>query len=269
MTKSKIFVLVAALLAFVSVFGAWTDADSGELRYADAPLLSTYANETISFTRREVSDENYTDGNCPYYYPLADLPNSCGAVAGAEIVAFYDKYFTELIPDWTPYYTSNANYRRQDTTYVPALMRDLYAKMRTNVDDVGVSEGDFLNGLTSYINGKGRQVSYQSVKSGNTLNYEQCKNAINNNKVIVLFTAPTTVYSVGLGTNTDSITETKIAGAHILVIYGYVQVKYYNNSGLFRTDTYLEVAMGQTGYTYKYYRPGSTTTRAAYIVNVQ
>ena len=269
MTKTKTFITVAILLAFVSVFGAWTGSNNTETRYADSLLYSTYANETVSYTRREVVGPVTTLGNCPFFTPLSDLTNACGAVAGAELVAFYDRYFPDLIPDWTPYYTSNNNYRRQDSTYIPAVMRQLYTLMRTNVDDVGVSRTDFLNGLTSYFNSKGRQISYQSVKSGNTLDYNQCKNAIDNNKAIVLFTLPTNVYEVFISTNQDSIASVSISGAHIMVIYGYYEVRYYNSNGLFRTDLYLNVAMGQTGYTYMYYKAESTTTQAAYIVNVQ
>lgn len=269
MTRTKGFLIIAVLLAFVSVFGAWTGSNNVETRYADAMLLSTYANETIYYTSRDVVGPVNTPGNCPFYEPLSDLTNACGATAGAEIVAYYDKYYPNLIPDWVSYYPASGKYRFQDETYVPAIMRDLYTRMRTNVDDVGVSRTDFLNGLTSYINSKGHTVSYQNVKSGNSLNYEQCKSAINNNKIIVLFTLPTCVYGVSSGTNSDGITTTNIAGAHIMVIFGYCELRYYNNSGLFRTDLYLNVAIGQTGYTSAFYRADCTDTEAAYIVNIQ
>ena len=269
MTRTKTFIIVAILLAFVSVFGVWTGSNNAETRYADSQLYSTYANETVSYTRKEVVGPVYTLGNCPYFHSMPEMTNACGAVAGAELVAFYDRYFPDLIPDWTPYYTSNNNYRRQDSTYVPAVMRQLYTLMRTNVDDVGVSRSDFLNGLTSYFNSKGRQISYQSVTSFGKLNYEQCKTAINNNKAIVLFALPTDVYDVALNSNSDTIISTSIASAHIMVAFGYCEIKYYNASGLFRTDTYLMVAMGKAGYTYKFYRVDSADTEAAYIVNVQ
>ena len=269
MKKTKFFLIILALLVFVSMFGAWTNANDVEIRYADAPLLSTYASEVINYTRRDLVGPVNTTGKCPFFYPVSGLTNACGAVAGAELVAFYDRYFTDLIPDWTPYYTSNNNYRKQDTSVIPAIMRDLYTLMRTNVDDVGVSETDFLNGLRSYFNSKGRQVSYQSVMSGKTLNYEQCKTAVNSNKAIVLFTAPTNVYEVMSYTYQDEIVPIQIAGAHIMIIFGYCELTYYNNSGVFRTDKYLNVAMGQTDYTSEFYRADSATTQAAYIVNVQ
>ena len=270
MTKTKGFLIIAILLACVSVFGAWTGnaPATTETRYADAPLLSTYANETISYTRKEIVAENYTEGDCPFYYSPSDLTNACGAVAGAEIVAFYDKYFPNLIPDWMSYYTSNGNYRRQDATIVPALIRDMYTRMRTNVDDVGVSRTDFLNGLTSYISNKGYEVTYQDVMTASKINFEKCRNAIDNNQVVAIFAKPTSVYELSYGSNSDTIIPIKIASAHIMVAFGYLQIKYYNNSGLFRTDSYLMAAMGKSDYTCVLYKMNSSDTEAAYIVNV-
>ena len=269
MTKTKTFITVAILLAFVSVFGAWTGGNNTETRYADSLLYSTYANETVNYTRRVITAEGYTSGNCPFYAGPSDLTNACGAVAGSEIVAFYDKYYPNMITDWTSYYTSTGKYRLQDSTYVPAVMRQLYTLMRTNVDDVGVSRTDFLNGLTSYINSKGYGVNYQSVKSGNTIDFAQCKNAIDNNKVIALFALPTTLYELAEGTNNDTYMTINISSAHIMVVFGYIQFQYYNASGLFRTDTYLYAAIGKTGYKFGMYKINSADTEAAYIVNIQ
>lgn len=269
MTKTKTFITIAILLACMSVFCAWTGNSNAELRYADAPMLSTYATETINYTRMIDFGPIDTANECPFYHGISDLTNACGATAGAEIVAFYDKYFPNLISNWVSYFDPVGVYRPQDTTIVPALMRDLYTRMRTNVDDVGVSETDFLNGLKSYINDAGYSVSYQSVMNGSTINYERCKNAIADNKLIVLFAGPTNVYSISTSGNTDYVYSTSIASAHIMVIFGYYEVNYYNNSGWFRSDIYLDVAVGKTGYTSKFYRIDSTSTEAAYIVNIQ
>lgn len=269
MKKTKIFLLVVAMLVCLWACGAWTiDGGAAETRYADPALLSAYADERIDFTSRDIVGPVTTDGKCPFYYGLSDLPNSCGAVAGAEIVAYYDKYFPNLIPDWDSYFPATGKYRSQNSTYVAPLMRDLYTRMRTNVDDVGVSRTDCLNGLTSYVNSKGYQVSYQSVMSGNTLNFEQCKTAIANNKVIILFTAPTSVYDLSTDTDHDTLFPINISGAHIMVIFGYCEVTYYNNGAMFRNDKYLYVAVGKTGYSSMLYKANDTATQAAYVVNI-
>ena len=69
--------------------------------------------------------------------------------------------------------------------------------------------------------------------------------------------------------NRDTYAGININSVHIMVVFGYVQIEYYNNSGLFRTDTYLYAAMGKAGYNYVLYKIDSTATEAAYIVNVQ
>lgn len=268
MTRSKVFLTIAVLLVFVSMLGAWTGNDMAETRYVNPMLLSTYANENIYYTRRDLVGPIMTAGECPYFYPVSGLTNACGAVAGAEIVAFYDKYFTDLIPDWTPHYNSG-KYRWQDSTYVPAVMRELYTLMRTNVDGAGVSESDFLNGLKSYINGKGHQVSYDNAKSGNKVNYEKCLDAVDNNKVVVLFTSATRVCNIVDNFDYDTIVPTNISDAHIMVIFGYFEVYYYDFTGMFRYDRYLKVAMGMNGYDSMFFKADNTDVQAAYVVNIQ
>lgn len=270
MTKTKGFIVVALLLAFVSVFGAWTsnsDANA-ETRYVEPMLLSTYASEVINYTSIEEVGPITTAGGCPAYKNISGLTNSCGAIAGAEIVAFYDKYFPDLIPNWVSYYTASGKYRTQDTTIVPALIREMYTLMRTNVDGVGVSRTDFIVGLTNYVSGNGHLVNFQNVMSGGTINYEQCKSAVDNNKVIVLFTSSTNVYDITVGNNQDIISTYNISGSHIMVIYGYYEAKYYNASGLFRSDKYLMVSTGLSSMPSAFYKPDSTTTQAAYIINI-
>lgn len=270
MTKTKSILIVAVLLVFVSVFGAWSGSYDTEIRYAEATPISTQASETIYYTRLEEEGFTTTAGGCPMYENVTGLTNSCGAIAGAEIAAFYDKYYPNLIPNWVSYYPASGKYRVQDGTNVPALIREMYTLMRTNVDDVGVSRTDCLNGLKSYINNNGYNVNYESVTTtGNKLNYEKCKNAIDNNKVIILFTTATTVYNIGSFSDHDTISTVNISGAHIMVVYGYYKVSYYNNSGLIRTDTYVAAVLGWSGTSMSFYRVDSTTTQAAYIVNIQ
>lgn len=269
MTKGKKLIFVPILLVFLMVFGAWTYQVDTEDRYADAALVTPRSSsETINYTDRVEKLLYNTSGNCPQYRQLSNMTNACGAIAGAEIVAFYDKYYPNMIAGWDSYYASGT-YRMQDATYVPALMNELYTLMRTNVDDVGVSEDDFKNGLKSYVVNHGYSLSYTSVRNWlGRLNFDDCKAALDQNKVIVLFTKAGDVYQVTSSDGYDTITPTTIAGLHIMVAYGYYQVEYYNAKGLFRTDTYLHVAVGRNAPAHAYYRIDSTNLNAAYVVNV-
>ena len=267
MEKLKKLALIPLLIVGILIFGAWTPYNANEqIRYADAPFISTYATETINFTSRVIAEENYTPNNCPIYRQINGLTNSCGAVAGTMIVSYYDKYFNNLIPGWDSYY-SNGSYRLQDTVYVPKVMNELYTLMRTNVDDEGVSESDFVNGLKQYINNQGYNVQLQNLVSGNSFNYNGFKNAIDNGKVIALLTRPGDIYDLKYYSTYDMTETTTIAEPHIMVGYGYIQIKYYNASGLFRTDTYLRVAVGKTANA-AYYKVNDQTLTGAYIVSI-
>lgn len=272
MTKVRKFVLLPLLLVFSMIFGVatFTAVAETDIRYADAPFISPRStSEKIYFTNRIEKLSNETDGKCPRYRQLTNMTNACGTVAGTTIVGFYDKYFPNLIPNWVSYYEASGLYRLQDTTYVPAVMNELYTLMRTNVDDVGVSENDFKTGLQTYVNNRGHNLTYTSVRNWlGKLNFDECKTALDQNKVIALLTKAGEVYDIGMYDGYDAIDPITISGAHIMVAYGYYQVEYYNANGLFRTDTYLKVATGRSPQSLAYYKIDSNNLNAAYIVNI-
>ena len=268
----KFICLTIALLsvvcaALVGVTAPAAQAEEAELRYYDGQLISTIASESIYYTSRDLTFKE-TPGGCPTFYPDA-LADSCGAVAGAEVVAFYDKYYTDLIPDWTSYYTSTGNYRIQDADHIIPMMEDLYYLMNTNVGGAGVTEEDFRTGLKTYVKNHNHRCSYTSVKSGSTLNYDSCVNAIDNKKVIVLFTTAGNVYDISQYSGYDTIAPYTINGNHIMIAYGYVQLKYYNGSSLIRTETFLQVATGFAIPSIRYYKINSTNLVSAYVVNME
>ena len=270
MKKLMYFALVLILLSSVSMFGAWSPTAQAEteIRYNNAPIISTIASEYVYYTSRDIVDEGRTDGGAPTFVTTTGISNACGAIAGAEIVAFYDKYYPNLIPGWDSYFPATGKYRGQNGTYIDPMMQELYSLMQTNVAGEGVSENEFKTGLQTYFSNHGYSASFSSVKSGSTLNYSACKTAVDSNKVIVLFTTPGNIYSIVESSDHDSVGAFTISGNHIMVAYGYLQIKYYNNSGLFRTDTYVEVATGRSTPAKAYYKIDSTNLEAAYVVNV-
>lgn len=267
MKNIKNFLSVALVVLCVCIFGAWapSDASSTENRYADAAIISLYATETITYDSKETDEKiNFA----PQYTVISGLTNACGAVAGTEIIGYYDKYYPNMIPEWESFYAASGKYRAQDSVYVPGIMNELYTLMRTNVDDVGVSESDFVNGLTKYIKGKGFGVSMQNVVSGTSIDYAACKSAIDNNRVIALLSQPVDVYVIVEGTKQDSISTLTISANHIMMARGYKEINYYKNGALFRTDRYLFVSTGLDGITTAYYKLNNHKLDSAYIVNI-
>ena len=271
MKKLIYLVLILLMFAGVAVFGAWAPVAQAEaateIRYADAPMVSTLASTQIYYTSRDIL-EGQTAGGAPLYYNADNLPNACGPLAGTAIVAFYDKYYPNLIPGWDSYYPANGRYRTQTSTYSFPVLHELYDLMQTNVQGEGVSESEFKTGLQAYISNHGYSCSFTSAKSGSSLSFSACKEAIDNNKVIALFIRPGAVYTWGEFSDHDTWTESTITGNHIMYAYGYIQIKYYNSTGLFRTETFLIVSVGYSTMSIAFFKVDSSNLESAQIVNV-
>ena len=268
MKKFMKLAILALLTLCVFVLGGWTTDTQHTERYADAPVVSKLASETVNFYSRTV-DKYYTPGGFPIFNQPGDMTNGCGAVAGAGIISYYDKYYPDMIPNWNSYYPASGVYRLQDSEHIVPIMWELYDLMRTNVDDVGVSEQEFISGLKTFINNQGYSVNMQNVVSGSNFDYATCKNAIDNNKVVALLAHAGDIYSMAEMSTYDIIASTTIAGSHIMVAYGYHNIKYYDKSGnLFRNDIYLDVATGFDASQTALYKINPHNLSAAYIVNI-
>ena len=273
--KSCAFVAAAILLINITcVFGAGATYERSS-RYSGygeydgiTPYATEISRETINYTSREYEYIETTNG-VPMYMPTAGLENGCGAVGGSIVVGFYDKYYENLIPGYTPH-LSSGKYKNGDITYVPQLIRDLYKLMRTNVDDVGVSESDCIEGLKQYVKGKGYSIQLNSIRSGSVVDETLFRSAINNNQPVLLFCDRTDIYTVSNTTNADVVGCYNLTSSgHIVVAYGLYIINYYNGNTLFRTDKYINVATGLSTVKNNYLKLQSTDwCNGAYSVDV-
>lgn len=239
---TSIALLLVLIICIIPVSVAKANEENRYCGYGSTLSTQESTTEIINFTNR-VPITYQTVNGVPKYNQISDLSNACGAIAGAMVVGFYDKYYEELIPDYKTY-VGSGTYRGRDSVYIPKLMRELYTLMRTNIDDVGVSETDCLNGLKSYVEGKGRTLTYTNVRYVNHINETTYTNAINNNHPVLLFCSKMDLYSFSLGENQDKIICTTYTGGHVAVGYGVAIMNYYNGDTIFRTDRYISVATG-------------------------
>ena len=240
---------ISALVSSSSLcpFASKTAAADEELRYY-YPDFSTCSMTTEEIYCTDMTEDVVTTSySAPLYYATGDLTNCCGAVAGACVVGFYDRYYTDLIPNWTPYYPNNM-YKRADGTYVPAVMQELYTLMRTNVDDVGVSQADCKSGLQTYFSNRNYTLSYTSIETNSVFNFVLYQQSIAANKPVILFCNNVTMCSIGYSStsNIGLVSSMPISGGHIVIGYGYTTVKYYNGDNIFRSDIYLKVSNGRS-----------------------
>lgn len=262
--KNYLFSALATILFLIAnvfpvgIVQLLCNADGAE-RFGAIQLYSTYTTtETVQFSTR--SDDLYeTINGVPQYVAQSNLTNSCGATAGAIIVGFYDKYYDNLIPGYTSYYTANGRYRMADKVYIPALMEELYGLMKTS--SAGVTESNCLSGLRQYVQNHSQSISYSSVKSSSAIDETAYLNSINANKPVIIFTTGIELIS-GISTDTgyDTISKMDFTGNHVFVGYGYYRVKYSENGKVVRTDTYMNVACGLSTMKTGYIRLSSTAT---------
>ncbi len=246
------FVIFGILLNVVCIFNVGLKSSFAETsdRYSATygGGIQTYAyteisSETVNYTNRVPVPVNLANA-VPFYTQDGSLSNACGAVAGSIVVGYYDKYYEDLIPDYKAY-LSNGNYKPNDRVYIPQVMKELYTLMRTNVDDVGVSKSDCINGLKAYVQGKNRNLSYTDVKNVNKVDENALLNAINAKKPVLLFCDKLDVYTFNYSDNVETITCTnKVSAGHVAVAYGLYTIKYYNGANLFRTDKYIMISTG-------------------------
>ncbi len=263
MKKHVLLPLALASLVTLSSFGAIstkTAKANEELRYYYPEFETCEVTSEEILCTNMIETETVTAYRMPLYDGTDELTNACGAVAGAIVVGYYDRYYENLIPDWTAYSTVTGMYKFA-TSKVFAVMEELYTLMRTNVDDVGVSQADCKSGLQTYFANKNLSLSYSSIESNSTFNYALYQQAINANKPVLLFCNNVTISFVDFAESQQKgyITHQSISGGHIVVGYGYSTVNYYSGNTIIRTDHYLLVASGRASIPDAYINIGSTS----------
>ncbi|MBQ8291411.1 MAG: hypothetical protein IJX88_02740 [Clostridia bacterium] len=263
-TKVLVSTAIASLLtlASLSTASAKPALANGELRYyyPEYAACDTYTSETIYCTDM-VEDYTTLDYGMPFYYGTDDLTNACGAVAGSIVVGYFDRDYPTLISNWVSYYPASGRFKMMNSTYVSPVMQELYTLMRTNVDDVGVSQDDCKNGLQTYFADRGYSLTYTTVESNSVFNYNLYKQAIDAQKPVLIFSNNATICSPTFSESQGKtvIANQNITGGHIMVGYGYSTITYYNGSTPIRTDNYILVSTGRASLSDAYVNVGSTS----------
>lgn len=245
--KKNIVAMIALLMSAVCIWQVSSIAFADEeVRYTNGGISLYSSAEYLYYNSRTQLEYNITPGMAPTYIATGEYTNACGAIAGANTIGFFDKYIEDLIPGWQSYFPANGRYKPDDKVYIPAVIAELYTLMRTNVDDVGVSETDFLNGLQEFVELRDKNITYTSLYSNGTINYAGCKASIDAGKPILVFMDPTDMISISVRDGNDYIMRQSLASAHIALIYGYERIQYVLTDNTVRTDTYLIMSTGLT-----------------------
>ena len=219
-------------------------------RYVGITGTRTIVTETVNFSSYTVTDYN-PNYDCPQLFNInPNITNCCGAVGGADIVAFYDRYCIDLIPNCAPGHSSNGRYYYYvmgvNQSANQAVIDSLYVSMGTNIECDGVTRDQFQAGLYFYAFDKGYTTTFTSVMNSNgTLNNSSIMSQMANGRVVALYLNNLNTSLVSFGTNSATYTIQTYTGLHICVAYRYKLIRYYNaNNVNFRTDILLGISTG-------------------------
>ncbi len=196
-------------------------------------------------------------GGLPAYYDVnPDLENMCAVNAGAVVLGYYGRYFPQLTPDFTVgfYLGEYYLYYNDSERKMQPIIEELYDRMGTNTNgQEGTTATGCRNGLKSYVNSKGLDISYTSIAKDNKLLVNEYKSQIENKKPSLLFFNTYNAVNFAVYTQTvdgqkrDLLERNVYTGCHVMVGYGYSKYTYYKDNTAFRTDEYLRAYTGVPG----------------------
>ena len=238
--------LVATMCFMSSVFGVKAMPTEGyycDTSYFETGANYTYHTEVINFDYYTVTDTHIAR-LCPVYRNYTQT-NSCAPLAGSVVIGYHDATKTNLVPNYAPGYTYEGEYYfYSDSSTMIGVKEQLYDLMGTNTIQPGTSRSQFRTGLTSYVEGKGYDITYTTT----AINYSSLKNHFETKEdPVVLFLNSYTYYD-GAGMyetdNSLSMYGKSSTTGHVVVAYGYQEHYFYTNNALTRTEKFLVVVFG-------------------------
>ena len=228
----------------------------------------TPSSETINYATKSTSTYSIQ-------YDLPDLGGavgtSCANVAGAIVITYYDRFATNLIPNYEPTRTIGSIVRyKTGTSEVINLTTELNSLMLIGEPHAGTTFSEFQLGMQTYASQHGGY-TYTSTNmfTNDSFDFNKYKSAVENNKPVVVFlTNFSMIYSIVEGDGQDVVNSRDCLVSHAAAACGYRVDTYYNSSNnVISTRRYLKVASGIEGYGIGYLNinVGSTISKAISI----
>lgn len=213
-----------------------TYGDTGSSSY-NTQTKVTYTSKTLTATHA-----------LAYQFPhltFAPAVGCCGAIAGGNVVSFYDRYDENLIPNHvsgSPFFNTFA-YNIGDE-YTDATITQLYEYMTGG--GTGMTEDQFKSGLTRYCNEKGRSVSFTSCMAWGLFDYAKMQTNMKANQPIIFFLSGYNIMSLYSNDTSDTFAYHVSTATHIMIGFGYKSYSYETSSGVQNYD-FVSVSSGLTG----------------------
>lgn len=253
--KTLLVCLVLATVLFSIVVvtrPAYAEENQGEIYYGETVHSSDGSSyveqvETINYHHKEVIEYKINKTYPQYHIENPELKNACANLAGLNALVFYDRYCPNLIENFEPGFDRNGvyTYFMHDMQKMNEVLAILYKLMLTNIKEQGTTQTDFKNGLAQYVNGKGYNISFQSINNSGVLDMNKAEQVLRSNKPIVLYMSDYNVMKKNDSGTSVQINKKIYNGNHMMIAYGFEKIKYYDkNNNLIATKEMLFVASG-------------------------
>lgn len=245
-----LIVIAAFFMAFILLIDGMFIANAegalvSDIRYTSVgdDLIST--SDIVAYADKQTNDFSLAAKIPAYYYENA--LNVCVPVAAGNIVAYFDRYNTELIADYTPgsgigniYF-----YKSASGTEINNMFAQLCQDMGTNVAGAGNTVTEFKSGLEKYCTRAGYNAGYVKCTDGNDFDYDKVKSYLQANKYpVIIFVQSFSICSIGESGGSDSYNILSGRSNHVMSVFGYVEITYEIKDGSIKHVNFLQVATG-------------------------
>lgn len=206
--------------------------------------------ETISYATKATTASYSIQFDLPDYIGSTGT-STCANKAGAVAIAYYDRFYENLIPDYQVYVTIGpvVVYKSLNGTILN-LLDTLSQYMLIGEPHEGTTFSEFQHGMETYVEEKGLTYTSTSVFLNGSFNLDRYKNAVHSNKPVAIFMMNFAMFNgITEGTGVDSLSSSFCSISHVVVGCGYRTDTYYDaNGNVITTRNYLKVSSGLFGY---------------------
>lgn len=220
---------------------------------SSANILESITDETIYYVGKTENGSELAKRH-PGIVQISNYSNACAPIAGANLIQYWDRYKTNLIPNYTPGSSLGSFYlyfEPGDNTDV--VIGQLYSDMGTNAIGSGTSIPQFKAGMSAYCNRAGYSISYNSCMQNGQFSFALAKQRIDAGEPLVLFVENATIAKLFNEDDYDIINYTVINGSHVVAGFGYKEIEYVLSDGTTLENHYIAVASGAISRARGYY----------------
>lgn len=212
---------------------------------------------TVSFVSK--SNNNYSLAKRVPSYATKKFDNPCVSIASANIIAYFDRYKENLIPDYTPG-KGIGNlylYNKQNIT-IENLIGQIYGILNPGKTSGGNTIAEFKWGMDRYCRDHGYNVVFENCPTVDY--YNNAKDIFLEGKPLVMFMDRIEFCLFSETSNKDTIKTYNCDIKHAMCGFGYKEIEYILQDNSIETERYLLVATGIDQYPLAYFNVNSIIT---------